>query len=77
MSPKSENLLKEALELPPPDRAELIEKLFRSFDSPHGSEMDPLLAKEAEDRIDPYEAGKIETIPAAEVFERADRRRHS
>jgi len=36
-------------------------------------EIDAAWAKEAEDRIDAYERGKIESVPAEEVFNEIDR----
>ena len=59
----------EALTLMPSDRAELIDKLLVSLDkSDH--EIEKHWAKEAEDRIDAYDQGKIKSISLEEVFKK-------
>jgi hypothetical protein len=40
-----------------------------SLDPPSRAELDKLWADEAEDRIDAFERGEIEAIPAERVFE--------
>jgi len=65
----SEEILKEALNLTPEKRVELIEKLLISLDNPD-KELDLLWAKEAEARIDAYEQGKIRTLAIEEVLEK-------
>lgn len=70
MSKLGEQILAEALTLPPRERAEMIEKLLSSFDFVSRSEIDALWAQEAESRIDAYERGEISAIPAKEVFEK-------
>ena len=55
------------------ERAELVEQILSSFDFPSRNEIDALWAKEAEDRIDAYDQGKIKAIPASRVFERINR----
>ncbi|MBN1998325.1 addiction module protein [candidate division KSB1 bacterium] len=71
---KSEKILKEALDLSPIERAELIEYLLSSFEFPARKEIDRLWAAEAEERIDAYEQGKIKSIPVKQVFEKLDRK---
>lgn len=71
---KSEKILKEALDLSPIERAELIEYLLSSFEFPARKEIDRLWAAEAEERIDAYEQGKIKSIPVKKVFEKLDRK---
>lgn len=73
MSEVAEKILNEALHLSPIDRAELIEKLFARFDSPSQKNNHELWVNEVEERIDAYESGKIETIPAKKVFEKFSR----
>ena len=58
----TDNILKDALILKPSQKAELIDKLLSSLDKPD-REIDELWAKEAEDRIDAYNRGKIKAIP--------------
>lgn len=67
MSELAEKLIEQALGLPPNRRAAFAERLLSSLD-PQLSEIDLLWAKEAEDRLDAYERGEIEAIPAEEVF---------
>jgi putative addiction module component (TIGR02574 family) len=58
------------MELPPVDRAELIERLFVSFDPSPISAVDEAWAAEVESRIDAFDAGKIKASSADEVFKR-------
>lgn len=67
MSELAEKLIEQALGLPANERAKFAERLLSSLD-PDLSEIDQLWAKEAEDRLDAYERGEIEAIPAEEVF---------
>jgi putative addiction module component (TIGR02574 family) len=73
MSTEGKRILNDALELPPVERAELVEELLSSFDFPARKEVDALWAKEAEDRIEAYERGETKSRPAGEVFETLDR----
>jgi putative addiction module component (TIGR02574 family) len=67
MTANAEQVLANALSLPPNERAQLAEQLFASLDiSP--DELDHLWAQEADSRIDAYERGEIKAIPANEVF---------
>lgn len=52
-------IFQQALRLSAVERAELIETLFRSFDKSGDRRVDDLWAKEAESRIDAYDAGKM------------------
>jgi putative addiction module component (TIGR02574 family) len=70
----AEQVLKEALGLPPVDRAELIERLFQSFDPSADRRADEAWSREVESRIDAYESGKITASPAEEVLARINRR---
>jgi putative addiction module component (TIGR02574 family) len=65
---KQETLLEEALKLPPVERAELIERLLSSFEFRARKDIDALWAKEADDRIEVYEHGKIAAFSAEAVF---------
>ena len=67
MSELAEKLIEQALGLRANERAAFAERLLSSLD-PDLSEIDQLWAKEAEDRLDAYERGEIEAIPAEEVF---------
>jgi putative addiction module component (TIGR02574 family) len=70
MTAVAEKIMRTALELPPVDRAELIERLFISFDPSPGSAVDEAWAAEVESRIDAFDAGKIKASSADEVFKR-------
>ncbi len=63
------NILKDALTLKPSQKAELIDRLLSTLDKPD-REIDELWAKEAEDRIDAYDRGKIKAIPLEKVLEK-------
>lgn len=73
MTDRSKKILAEALELPPSERATLVEELLSSFDFPVRKEIDLLWSKEAEERIDAYERGELRAFPAEDVFRRLDR----
>lgn len=64
-----------ALELPMAKRAELAARLLESLDDLTDDENDQLWAQEAERRLAEYKAGKMEAIPADEVFARLRARR--
>ncbi len=64
MTPQSEQVLREALGLPPIDRTELVEQILASFEFPAREDIDAAWAQEAEDRIDAYERGEIGSSPA-------------
>ena len=73
MTPQSQQILREALGLPPTDRAELVEQILASFEFPARQDIDAAWAQEAEDRIDAYKRGEIKSSPASEVFKDIDR----
>jgi putative addiction module component (TIGR02574 family) len=62
-------ILKDALNLRPAEKAELIDKLLSSLDNPD-KEIDALWAKEAEARIEAYDQGKIKALTLKEVLEK-------
>ena len=62
-----QQILKEALTLAPKNRASLVEKLLASLDQPDKA-IDEPWAKEAERRIDAYEAGNMKAISVEQVF---------
>jgi putative addiction module component (TIGR02574 family) len=75
MSASSEQILQQALALSPQDRAELVERLLASFQTPPDPLLDELWAREAEDRLDAYDRGELGAVPAEEVFARIERQR--
>lgn len=68
MSSQGQQLLAEALSLPPEERVELAEKLLFSLRTDEQQEIDALWAAEAESRLDAMKQGLLESIPAEEVF---------
>jgi len=69
MSERGSEILKEALSLPPGERAEMADRLLSSLDTPDRRRVDELWASEAEDRLSAYERGEIKTVPAKQVFD--------
>jgi putative addiction module component (TIGR02574 family) len=67
MTASAEQLLADALRLPPGERAQLAERLFSSLDISQ-DELDRLWAQEADRRIDAYERGELKTVSAQRVF---------
>lgn len=70
MSLTLESVTAEALKLTPDERAELIERLIASVESPMS--LHPEWEAEIERRLDDLEAGRAEAIPADEVFARIE-----
>jgi putative addiction module component (TIGR02574 family) len=70
MTAVAEKVMESAMTLSPVDRAELIERLFFSFDPSPDHHVDDAWKEEIESRIDAYDAGKIEASPSSEVFNR-------
>jgi len=65
----TDNVFKEALTLKPSEKAQLIDKLISSLDKPD-REIDELWAKEAEDRIDAYDQGKLKAVSLEKVLQK-------
>ena len=70
MSRDFKELIAEALELPLTARAELASQLLDSLDDLSEEEADQLWAAEGERRLAEYKAGRMESVPADEVFAR-------
>ena len=75
MSTSSEQILQQALALPPEDRAEILQRLLASFQEPPDPHLDELWVREAEDRLDAYDRGELGAVSAEEVFARIERHR--
>ena len=73
MTVRAEQVLSEALSLPPSERAQLAEQLFSSLDISQ-QELDRLWAQEADSRIDAYDRGDIKAVSANDVFKKISRR---
>jgi len=65
----TDNIFKDALTLSPSEKAQLIDKLISTLDKP-GKEIDELWAKEAENRIDAYDQGKIKAISLEKILQK-------
>ena len=75
MSRDVKDIAAEALQLPPGARAELASQLLDSLDDLSEKEIEQLWAAEAERRYADYKAGRIEAVPAEEVFARLGSRK--
>jgi putative addiction module component (TIGR02574 family) len=67
MKSKSEELLKEALDLPPIERAAMVDRLITSLDRPNEA-VDEVWRKEIGARLDAYKSGAAETVSAEDVL---------
>jgi len=65
----SKALLREALQLRPAERLQLIEWLTQSLDKPD-DKIDEIWAEEAEKRYQALKKGKVRTIPLDEIIQR-------
>ena len=65
----TDNVIKDALTLKPSEKAQLIDTLISTLDKPD-SEIDELWAKEAEDRIDAYDQGKLKAVSLEKVLQK-------
>ena len=70
MTVEARAVLEQALRLDAVQRAELIEALFRSFETTGVGPHDAAWVSEAESRVDAYEAGKLGAAPAEEILDR-------
>ena len=70
MSDRGQQVLEEALSLPPEERLKVAEVLLSSLDSAAQRRIDSLWATEAEDRLDALDRGEIETFSARDVFDK-------
>ncbi len=67
MKPKSEELLREALELPAAERAALVDQLLTSLDKPDDA-IDKAWRKEIAARLRAYRAGTAATVSAEDIL---------
>ena len=74
MTAITERVLNDALSMPPIERAELIQRLFQSFDVSEDNHIDDAWAEEVESRIDAYDKGLLTASPAEDVLARINRR---
>ena len=62
-----EEILKEAISLPPSEQAKLVDYLISFLDKPD-PELDKLWAEEAESRLDAYNRGDLKVVSLDEVL---------
>ncbi|MFZ2654454.1 MAG: addiction module protein [Victivallales bacterium] len=74
MTAIAENIFKEAVQLNPIDRAELIQRLFYSFDKKYDKQIEDNWKAEVDDRVSAYESGKIPADTMENVFERLSKK---
>ena len=74
MTADSLRILTEATALPPEERAQLVDEILASFDSPEQRAINTAWATESEGRIDAYELGELQAKPITEVLARLDRK---
>lgn len=67
MTTNTQQILKEALELPSSERASLADHLLSSLDQPD-EHLDALWREEVEARISAYQSGKMKTVSLKEVL---------
>ena len=65
----TKSILKEALQLRPAERLQLIEQLTQSLDKPD-KEIEKIWAEESEKRYQALKEGKVDTIPLDEIVKR-------
>lgn len=72
MNNSNETLLREVLEkakqLSPIDRADLIERIFGTFESVDQAKIDQAWVSESEDRLKAYRSGEIDADPIDQVI---------
>ena len=67
MTELAQKLLRQAMRLPAPERAAVVEGLVESLDKPDPT-LDALWLKEAESRIAAYRAGELGVVDAEDAF---------
>jgi putative addiction module component (TIGR02574 family) len=67
MSVENREILDRLMELPALEKARLVDHLLSSLDEPDEA-IDALWRKEVEDRIQAYQAGKLQSVSLADVL---------
>ena len=62
MSTLGEQILQQVLALPLDERAQLIERLLETFQTPPDPALDQLWANEAHDRLHAYDRGELDAV---------------
>lgn len=76
MGANFDDLIKDALSLPPGARAMLADHLLESLGWEHQKEIDAAWADEAERRMEEIRDGKVQTIDGVQVMEELRARRN-
>ena len=71
MADPASKLEAKALKLPPEQRARLAQRLISSLDQASDPESQELWIREAERRLEEFESGAVEAIPAERVLAKA------
>jgi putative addiction module component (TIGR02574 family) len=74
MNTDTRKLEKQAQGLSPEERAQLAMALIESLDQGCDEDVEELWLDEAERRLEEYRTGRIEAIPANEVFEKIEKK---
>ncbi len=61
------DILKEAIQLDPNEKAKLVDQLITSLDMPD-KDIDKLWAEEAESRLEAYQQGKLKAVSLEDVL---------
>lgn len=69
MSDRGQQVLEQALSLPPEERLKVAELLLSSLDPATQQRIDSLWAAEAEDRLEALDRGEIQALSARDVFD--------
>ncbi len=72
MSP--EQLEREVMALPVTDRVRLADRMLARLEPSSQDEIDTLWAKEAEERLDAFESGKIEAVAEVDTHDSVEKR---
>ena len=75
MTATLERLTHDALELSTHERAQLAHSLIASMDEEHDADADSAWDAEVERRVEEIRSGKVQGIPAEEVFARLKAKR--
>ena len=70
MVAKMESIAKVALGLPASARACLAQRLLESLETPSAADIEMAWASEVDDRVKAFDAGKLKSVPARQVFRR-------
>ena len=76
MAANFDDIIKDALSLPPGARAMLADHLLESLDWGHQKEIDAAWAEEAERRMQEIRDGKVQTIDGEQVMRELRARRN-